>query len=1405
MNDKVAGIETSEIIRGGAKQLKEAAFPTGIRKEKDTGEVKFEEARQPGKILERAELNQALTPDDVSAHLRGTRQELNVLERIPESVKFSLEPGEPGQRKRKEQLKEILKKIGVKDVEVEGISYTADEVWDAVCYEGRQAHNFSGKKDEATDLLGDDRGEKIKKHAKEILTETGKENAENILNIATTLVVEDVDPLSLREKDLRKPFKKTLFAVHGKQKIPNVAKATVRDVIVVKKHLERWQVVNTFLNQQAEGRTGQEKEAEPGDPQLPYQLGFDEKRKRIVIAHVPDEEMDEIVKVLRATDHMVKTAQEQILQGVQGYGSWVAEAVVRRAHEIWSETSKSIQKDLGGMMTHLSEVGHGHFIAAALEIPEVGKILARPDWYQPRDPLTDRPKEMPSVIEIVKNVKRWAKLQDIPSSKVDLAFFLTQLLQTGHWIGRIGLKHRNILERYGLEELATGLPIGGFDKVPQVVDGVVKNAPIEEMRRDERINFELQVRDFAETVAGTCLDWSAESLGRLVDGALQEDILYRMNVGEPPLYAPPEEIDERIVAVIHEKQMLFEGDSGLKKTKELLEESYLHREQYRWLFVWAKFGGLYSEWKGKTGVKGNWERRLGKQSAEKQYLNPGKQEDHQALIDWLQNKDFARDNLARAGINPDWITDEVIQRLFTDENMLRVNDFREGIFARENRKVQLSDVRATVAELVKEDVLGKVSPEEATRTLAMALEFVLRDKRTWNVDMGVNNSRFSDPNLSLAREVRQKSEFGANEAHILVTMEDSRQNIHDTFRKILGNMSLIHLENEFPNIKKYMEEMINTYGDDSRYRSGTLTGPELAMETSLSIRAAEMIIGYYRAGYEATGGDWVASQQFLYDRFDINRILHEHFHPVVGSARRIYGIEKHEEWIDKILARQRAAVSNVVDTRWEQLFAASPQLQQILSHLIVGGSGKGMYSHCVLHKVVDEAGRPVRDEETGRWKEELLLRNDAKYWEARVEREAEQLYFPASDMVAAGWRGAALQGQMDEDKAKAEIDAQVSLGFMRRAYDDVTGEAVGLGDLFYVEFDFWDSDVAGDNKLRKRKFPINFMVDLSQQAMGLSQQYAFAEIMRERIEHPGSGRYEDLNPATFWQLGKNDQLQGDNEKLWKEFSELMEVGKEGMGPGWALNVNIPDSGMPKTYWFWREAVLGEILKLSGERLENIPEGGLGKLASRGWEWLRGVAGKENRTKLIEGLQKDPVQKELKQIKEAYGKWVVEELTRELTRANERGLFLADKVGIRRHIEEFYQKGKIEKDTRDRLLSMVIKTRYKPDWRNDIKDPNFWVNSSLLTIAGLGVDIVGGIAEMLKLDLKKQLWFDQAKVILNSSPAGYVAGTIFNPSFYAAIHSLQAAGQTIALPGILSKIPFLGTLSIPGSVAAACNE
>jgi len=253
--------------------------------------------------------------------------------------------------------------------------------------------------------------------------------------------------------------------------------------------------------------------------------------------------------------------------------------------------------------------------------------------------------------------------------------------------------------------------------------------------------------------------------------------------------------------------------------------------------------------------------------------------------------------------------------------------------------------------------------------------------------------------------------------------------------------------------------------------------------------------------------------------------------------------------------------------------------------------------------------------------------------------------------------------------------------------------------------------------------------------------------------------------------------------------------------------------MPKTYWFWREQVL-EVLKLNKERLETIPEGGLGKLASRGWEWLRGVAGKENRTKLIEKLQKDPVQKELEQIKMAYGKWVVEEITRELTRANDRGLFLAEKVGIRQHIEEFYRKGKINKETRDILLNRVKEVRYKPDFRNDIKDPNFWVNNSWPTIAGLAYQGVGALLEVAKIDLKKYLWYDKWNAILNSSPAGYVLGSFLNPKFYQAINALKLAQETTTLPLIAAKIPFLSTilshtpflatLPIPGSLVTALS-
>ncbi|MCX6817040.1 MAG: hypothetical protein NTZ93_04185 [Candidatus Beckwithbacteria bacterium] len=1417
MNDK--GIETSEVIKGAAKHLKEATLPTGIKKETETGEVKFEETRQEGEIFDRAFNNEPLTVADVRSYLKASKKELAVLEKIPDSVKFSLGPDVAGQNKRKEQLREILKIIGVEEVQVEGENFTADEIWDAVCYEFRSEHNFSGKKDEAKDLLGDVRGAVIKKQAKKIIDKTGNNNAENILNIATSLVVEEVDPLSLREKNLRRPFKETLFTPHEKQKIPNVAEAIVRDVIVTKKNLERWQVVNTFLTQIAEGRTGQIKEPEPGDRQLPYQLSFDESRKRMVIDHLPDKDVDEICEVLKDTDMMVGRAQDQVMQGVQGYWGWTAEVVIRRAHEIWSETSKSIQKDLSGMMTHLSEVGHGHFIAAALEIPDVGKILAMLDWYQQRDSATNRPLPMPEVTDVVKNVKKKAKLLGIPSSKVDLAFFLTQLLQTGHWIGKVGLKHRNILERYGLEEEATGLPIGTFDKIlPQVGGRVREDMPkidMEDMSREERINFELQVRDFSETVVGTCLDWSAEHLKRIPDAALQEDVLYRMKVGEPPLYRPPEEIDERIVAAIHEKQMLFKEDpkKPLAKTKELLEESYLHREQYRWLFVWASFGGLYNEWKGKTGVEGNWARRLGKQAVEKQYLNPIKQEDRQALIDWLQNKDFAKATLAEAGMDPGWITDEVIVELFTDDNMRRVNEFRQGIMESQNEKVKLSDLKKEIEVFSRPG--NRLTPEERNKFLATALEFVLRDKRTWNVDMGINNSRFSDPNLNLAREVREKSEFGANEAHILVTMEDFRQQIHNTFGKILGNMALIHLEQEFPDVKKYMAELTNAYGDDGLTRQGTLTGPWMAMETSLSTRAGNMITDYYLLGYEATGGDWVTSQQHLYDRFDINRIFHEHFHPVVGTARRIYGIQTYENWIDDILAKQRAVPSNALDTRWERLFISMPDLQKIITLLIIGGEGKGMYSHCVK-RILKNGGEG-----------EIILRDESDYWLARTEREAAKLYHPATIATLRQLIEQASHGDTDVDKVKKAMDSYVAAGFLRRIENDKF-EKIGLGDLFSVEFDTYYVD-AKRTVMQRQRFPIDFMIDFGQQVRGVSVEFAAANeypyptMFWVHAKTPGFWDKEienlertikDLDKKqpnyqeTLNELEKTLKDYGKNKKqcdeLWEGIEEQLVDGKkiekkmgfrEMMLTGWLIDPETPESEMPKTYWQWRNNALS-YFGLDEEGLAKKYEGGFSeylsdyfdklkiRIAETGDQFLgrelelrERVLRREGR-KMAKKLKDDPAPKVLEQVLRAYSEWLLEDIGEKIGRWKEKGVFLSDKLKLRASVEQHHIDGKITKDVRDKILQEILSIPYR-----DIKGGislNYAVNKDWFSLPATVIDFVAGLFDKQNKRANNTS-YQYFLTAIKGTPAGYGLSLSMLP---AATKIISSAVST--LPTILSS-------------------
>ncbi|MDZ7587496.1 MAG: hypothetical protein U0946_07110, partial [Patescibacteria group bacterium] len=1244
-------------------QIAEAVTPSGF-KEKD-GIIESVSTLSQFEILERARHNQALTPVEVKTFLDKTSEELLGLGKIPNKIRFNFGNGSENARERRQQLVGALKTTGIEEIEVEGENFSQDEVWDAVIYDARKENDKNMGKDHGLKLLDDARGEKIKRKAVKIIEKLGEEKTGIIYDLSRAVNAEGIDTLSINTNRLNIPKEDISFKLHGQQK-PSDMEIDLRSALVVRKKLQRINVVDAFFNQRAEGRAGQTQELNPGEPQLSDQVSYDEHTKQLIVQGVPFSgdsnhlTVVEMLDVLEDGERMFYELKDQLLGGTQGRSGWIAEAILRRLNEVWTETSDIKQKAVGEIKTWVSQLGRGHLVAKFLEIPEVGRILAWEDWYQQRDPLTDRPLPIDDLPTIEARVKEKAKNFGIPTSKVDLALYLSRILQLGYWPGRVGYKHRVFAERYAFEDVGASLPIGFFPEEEKV---------LENMPRGQRIAFEAYIAELNSLVVGHLTDYAAEHLHRVVDNAVTEDILYRWEVSDAPIYrVPPDEV----IQLLSQNQKI-----PFSQLKEMFIESYLHREQFRWLFVWARMGGLYK----------GWEYRIGEKTSEKQYLNPGRAEDRQALIDWLKTHDTALKSLKEAGIEPEWITDVVVKELFTNENMKRVNEWRLA----HGGKVKLNSLAADIN-------LAQRFPEQDKRrinVIATALEFVLRDKRTWGVDMGNNNDLLARPNLS--REIRHKGGFASDEIGTMVVMEFTRSDIHDTWKSWLNQLSRVRLRNEFPDLKALFADVTSKFGDESRWRTDSAAAPYLSAVTALGIRSKDMMVGYWLAGYEATAGAMTTSQLHLSDVLDQMRILYWH-KPVIGAYKRIYGRENHLAWMDRLKLLQRADLYNVLDTRWEQLFQSAPDPSQILNHLMVGGGGKAMYAFEVSRLVGD--GQP----------REIILRDDPDYWINRYEHEARHLYYPATQMLRVGWEGDALQGKFDRDAAKAQIDKAVAQGLWRRWYTDEF-KPIGLGDLFRIQFKTY---VDRDRTIAQEQiFPIDFMIDLRQQARGVSIEFAAA--------HGFS------NPTQFWELGKMPGgLTGNDAELWGEFRKMMLE-------GWLINVDMPESKIPQFYWQWREQALG-FLGLSEEKMERIPLGGLfrstisliariGGLNEEGKEFLEAGGGwakavvNKNRDKFIHSLQKDPVREELGRIEENYSKWVVEDLTRILTRANERGLLLADKVSMRANIEEYYRKGKIDQETRDRLLSLVIKTRYKPNIRNDIKDRNFWVNNSFPSIWG----------------------------------------------------------------------------------------
>lgn len=1328
-----------EKVKRGAQQIETAVNPTG--EAIVNGQTEFVQKIPQGEILNRARDNQPLTPVDVKYFLNQTEIELGALDNIPPTLRFNLEQGHKGAEKRRMQIREVLEKIGIGEERIGQENFSPDEIWDAVLYDTRQTNDKGQNKDNGLKLLDDDRGKRIKKNASKIVDKIGKEKADAINAMGRAVKAQEVDTLSINSNQLLFPEIDKPFQLHPKQK-PSDTEIDVRAVLIVRKKLQRIGVVQAFLNQRAGGWAGQTEEPKPGDPQLPDQVSYNEDTKQIIVQGVPfsgDSEhltVVEMLDVLEDGERMFHELKDQLLGGIQGRSGWIAEAILRRLNEVWTETADIKQKAVGEIKTWVSQLGRGHLVAEFLEIPDVGRILAWEDWYQRRDPLTDRPLPIDDLPTIEARVKEKASKLQIPTSKVDLALYLSRILQLGYWPGRVGYKHRVFAERYAFEDVGASIPIGF---IPQ------EEEFLEKLPRADRIQFEAYFAELNALTVGHLTDFAAEHLHRVVDNAATEDILFRWEVGDAPIYrVPPDEI----IMLLSQNQKIPHDE-----LKKLFIESYLHREQFRWLFVWARMGGLYK----------GWEYRLGEKASEKQYLNPNRAEDRGVLIEWLQRSNSpAMTTMREAGINPAWINDEIIQELFTDENMERVNRLRE----KGGGKINLIDL---LADMRQAESLP-ASNRARIKAIATALELVLRDKRTWGVDMGVNNDLLARPELP--REIRQRGGFGSDEAGAMVVMEFTRSDIHNTWATWLEQLSRLRLRNEFPDLKALFAAVTTKFGDEPRWRTDSAAAPYLPIVTALGIKSKDMLAGYFLMGYEATAGGMVTSQLHLSDVLDQMRILYWH-KPVIGAYRRIFGRENHLAWMEELKLRQRADLYNALDTRWEQLFQGRPDLNSILSHLIVGGDGKAMYVHCVS-RIVGE-GQPG----------EIILRNDPDYWINRYEHEARYLYFPASRMAAVGMESQAYQGQMNRDQAKKQIDSFVSAGFMRRWYNDEF-EAIGLGDLFQVQFETYVDQ--NRTTTQRQIFPIDFMIDLRQQARGVSVEFAAANGF--------------ANPTQFWELAKTGQLSGHDAELWKDFREIMLK-------GWVINVDEPDSEMAQFYWEWREQAL-EMLHTTEEGLEKIPDGGIfrigykflrkmGELPKGAISFLRSGGGwaeqyvSQHRGDFEKRLKEDPVREELARIEANYEKFLVEEVREELTRANEKGLFLGEKLHIRKSLEDYYRKGQITRETRDMLLTEVVTKSYRPGWKA-LGQPGWWINSGQ-SIYSFIWNMAGGIVEnFAKFEVTKQLLFAQIERVLSASPAGYLAAALWSLGSIRDIIKVGAAvGKVTVIPEF---IPLLGGLPIP---------
>ena len=1064
-------------IKTGIEQVASASEPQKIIEE--GGESRVVNRITQAEIEQRVIRKQHITLSDLRSYLETSKQELEGYKALPEEVKFTLNDGEKNKEQRVNELNEVLSQYQLNELKINNENFAPDEIWDAVIYQTRKDR---GEKVDDLPLFKDKskRSAKIKKHAQEIEQKATLDDKALILTLAKALEEINIDPLSLATEKLKK-------AISGKdlshyQNKPGENAASIRNLLVVRKMLQRGEVVNVFMNQTAEGRRGQSGNLKVGeDAQSVLGVSFEEKKKEIKVDKVTgvDQELwREMVNALDDIDALFEGKKDQLspdkLQGkwrMQGYASWRDEAMLRRTNEIWAEMNKDLQKNLKDQQTWISSLGMTYNVANWLEIPGVGELLTQPELYQPRDLENDMPEKMKfSEVEVEKKLTEKAVELHIPPAKAALAIMLSRLLQTGYYTGYTHSKIRNMPFVKKIEDLGAGLPI------------ITLTPEAERMFKsdEEKAIFYAQTALLNGLVVGELTSYASQHLGRIPDSALEEDLLYIFNVGEAPIYLMPE---DKLIEMYSQAQ-----STDFEEDKMLAEEAFYHREQYRWIFVNMRYS---KDWQKHVKIDiydrsvDKHQKRIGPDAKEYQYLQTYNPEHRAELISFLQSSDNAKMVLKEAGINPDWINDQVMVELFSDRNMFEVNAVREEFFDQigGKRKIAPSDLKGEVNRVAS----FREENEDRIKTLAMALEFCLRDKRTWGIDMGKNNSYFASPKLS--KEIREKGGFTSDVFNLMLLQEYLRNYQYKTYGEILTETLPYRETVEFYIPKPIHTKMTHAFQETAL---DATHHPYFTIETGVSLNVKRMWIGYAKGGYwnTTTGmATSVQSQTNLYDSFDDMRLFHGRFHRVIGAHRRIL-VPRENFMADQIRTANmnRLEMSEVVDEIYEQDFRAKMSNLQSLVEIFPVGSGKGYGMHGT-RKLNPDGPR-------GR----LLPNNHPDYLLALEERKAEKFYLEGSHAFKESLEAKAEQGHAGTYDIKESITTMVQFGAMRRWYDN-KGEKVGLGDLFSISLEVpveyynkvsikspWEK--VTKEGVREEKHPIEFMVNFGRNVEFMANYFA---------------------------------------------------------------------------------------------------------------------------------------------------------------------------------------------------------------------------------------------------------------------------------------------------------------------------